>query len=420
MHERTRRGPGAGATVLAVLPLAVLLLGVASPALGGDAPWPPSDSDIVDVSERRRFDWETPAGAFSLSPYGLVQMDAQLGYSDTRPRALAGKGAFHDVGFGIPHAVVGAAGRAFDFVTFELALDAGCAGAPCLLREAWVDLAVVPEFRVRAGKLKTPMHRAALVRLGEAQLPLLPRALTTPITRYADPDARAPALQTGVDLGFLLHGVLFDRVEWQVGVFSGEGPDTNRPTSSVDDDSGVPALLYAARVAIAPVGLVPPREGGPGYPTDFRFHVAGSVSYDVEANGATSNDLRVGVEVVFSGGGFYASTELAVLWMDTLARPVDAPTLRFWALNTQVSYLLPFGLEPVVRFEMFERDSSDVNGVLVMPGGGLNWHIVERVAKLQFFYQYVDGMGYRTYHHEDTDFEGVAVHLAMVLFQLTL
>ena len=83
-------------------------------------------------------------------------------------------------GFGIPYAVLGFTGKAFNIVTFNLSINAAASGGG-LLQQAWADVRPSDEFGVRIGKFKTPFSHAYLTTLGETLFPVLPTSLNASV-----------------------------------------------------------------------------------------------------------------------------------------------------------------------------------------------------------------------------------------------
>jgi phosphate-selective porin len=108
-------------------------------------------------------------------------------------------------------------------VDFDPAFDEGDE-----LKDAWVSLRLAKAFQVRGGRLK---------------LPVSPERLTSPSkTDFIERAAVVEAIAPTRDWGVMLHGELGRFVEYQAGVFEGDG-------SSGDDRAGTTA---AARLVLKP------------------------------------------------------------------------------------------------------------------------------------------------------------------------
>jgi hypothetical protein len=323
------------------------------------------------------------------------------------------------VGFGVPVAILGIAGRAFERLSFNLALNAPCSGG-CLLTEAWLEGYVTDELRVRVGKFKTPMNWVVQTRLGGRLSPVLPTSLSTRVNIPSDLNALNPVLATGFDLGVMVQGVLSKQLLYQVGLFNGEGIGVNLPTSSLSDDLKIPGLLYAARVAWAPVGAPMIEEGGFAAAGELKVQVAASASFNVEANSESSNDLRAGLELVVAGKHWYWVTEGSLLQMQFVERLRSTPNRVFWGAYSALAHAFENGLEPFVRVDVFDRNSANVPGVLVMPGVGLNYYLFAQNLKLSALYQYNARVGYADRWAADDDLADVGEHTATVQLQFAL
>lgn len=180
------------------------------------------ESDVVRLDDKKGFSLQTRAGDFLLKPYILVQTAANLNYYDDEGLNLADQDNIANSGFSIPNAILGFSGKAFNIITFNFALNASKSGAN-LLQQAWFDINIADEFRIRAGKFKTPFNQAYLVTLGETLFPALPLSLTSTANVDMSLNAVNPSVGLGFDLGIQFHGLIKDKLMYQVGVFNGNG-----------------------------------------------------------------------------------------------------------------------------------------------------------------------------------------------------
>lgn len=96
------------------------------------------------------------------------------------------------------------------------------------LKDAWIDLRLTRALRIRGGHMK---------------LPLSPEFLTSAAkTDFVERSAAVASLGPGRDWGVLLHGEVGRRLEYQAGVFEGDGPDS----------SGRAETTAAARLVLKP------------------------------------------------------------------------------------------------------------------------------------------------------------------------
>ena len=224
------------------------------------------ESDVVRLDDKKGFSLQTRAGDFLLKPYILVQTAANLNYYDYEGLNLADQDNIANSGFSIPNAILGFSGKAFNIITFNFALNASKSGAN-LLQQAWFDINIADEFRIRAGKFKTPFNQAYLVTLGETLFPALPLSLTSTANVDMSLNAVNPSVGLGFDLGIQFHGLIKDKLMYQVGVFNGNGGSLSASKTMSDDNKWLPSLLYTARIAFMPLGNMPSYQGAPD---DFR------------------------------------------------------------------------------------------------------------------------------------------------------
>ena len=378
------------------------------------------ESNVISIADRSGFKWQSKRGDFLFHPFVLVQSRFNLEVVDDEGLNLADPDNVVDLGFGIPAALLGIAGKAFDRLSFNLTLNGACAGKACLLNQAWLEGNVSDAFRIRLGKFKTPMHWTNQVRIGQTLTPTKPTSLSTPVNVPFDINAANPAFQTGFDLGLMAHGLVGNVFGYQVGIFNGEGIGVNMPKSTLSDDSNIPALLYAARLAVTPFGAMPLREGGPSLDENTKLLLAASVSYNVEANAESSNDFRGGVELGLASGGLYWGTEAYWMHLNFVERLEDSPSYLFFGAYSQLGYLFDIGIEPLVRMELFDRNSVDVDGILLMPAAGINYYMFGQNLKLQALYQYLARAGHADDFQRNDDDNGMSEHTFVLQVQFVL
>jgi hypothetical protein len=377
------------------------------------------ESNVISLADREGFRWQTRTGDFVFNPYILVQAYAQGTRVSNRWLNLADQDTVRSLGFGTANALLGVAGRGFEHITFNLALNAACSG-PCLLNQAWMNVELDDSLNVRVGKLKTPMHWAYQVRVGHTGLPRVPVSLASRVNLPFGLNAVNPTIGVGFDTGVMAHGVLGRALEYQVGVFNGEGINTNVPTSTLSDDRGIPGLLYAARIAYQPLGRMRPEEGGPPFTPDTRLLLGASSSYNIEANAESSDDWRGGAEFAVSSGALYLAVEGYVLRMAFVERQRGTPSHLFWGSYAQMGVALLPAFEPVVRVEVFDRDSTREAGLLLIPAVGVNWYIVQQNFKLQLMYQTLRRLAYSSDIEAHQDDNAIADHSAIAQLQFAL
>ncbi len=140
-----------------------------------------TENGIISLADHRGFTFTTKKGDFLFKPYLLVQTTANYNYYDDAGLDPAyNQDNVANSGFGIPYAVLGFTGKAFNIVTFNLSINAAASGGG-LLQQAWADVRPSDEFGVRIGKFKTPFSHAYLTTLGETLFPVLPTSLTASV-----------------------------------------------------------------------------------------------------------------------------------------------------------------------------------------------------------------------------------------------
>ena len=124
------------------------------------------ESDVVSLAGKKGFTFSTKAGDFLFKPYSLVQTSVKFNYYDDEGIDLADQDRVANSGFEVGNAILGFSGKAFNIVTFNLAVNAAKTGSS-LLQQAWFDINMRDELRVRVGKFKTPFSQAYLQAIEE-------------------------------------------------------------------------------------------------------------------------------------------------------------------------------------------------------------------------------------------------------------
>ena len=376
------------------------------------------ESGVVSMAGKKGFSFSTQAGDFLFKPYGLVQTSVKFNYYDDEGIDLADQDRVANSGFEVGNAILGFSGKAFDIVTFNLALNAAKTGGN-LLQQAWFDINMKEQLRVRVGKFKTPYAQAYLVTLGETLFPVLPSSLTTPVNIHESLNSVNPAFATGFDLGVQLHGLLNDKWEYRAGIFNGTGSDVNAAKKTMSDDLKIPSLLYSGRLAFMPKGEMPLHQGDPDDLNNDKIMFATSVSYNVEANWESSNDFRTGFEFAWLKNRWYFGAEVYYMNMDFTERQRNAGAYSFWGGYIQSGYFVSPKLQPVIRFDVMDRNSVDEDGILNFPAVGLNWYAFKSNLKLQSMYQYTGRYNHLTQDARDRDDLGLSMHSVVVMMQFS-
>ncbi len=376
------------------------------------------ESDIIPMADKKGFSFQTKAGDFVLKPYTLVQTSAKFNYYDDEGIALDDQDNIANSGFEIPYAIIGLSGRAFNKLTFNLTVNAAQSGA-ALLQQAWFDVNLKDQLRFRVGKFKTPYNQAYLVTLGETLFPVLPISLTTDVSIDRSINSVPPRFATGFDLGFMMHGLLKNKWEYNLGIFNGTGINLNSATKTMSDDLGIPSLLYAGRLAFMPKGPMPSHQGNIDDLNNNKILFAVSGSYNVEANWESSNDLRLGFEFSYLLRRWYFSAEAYYMNADFVQRQKANVDYSFWGGYAQAGYFVTNKMQTAVRFDMLDRNSTNIPGFLNLPAIGLNYYLFGYNLKLQAMYQYLGRWGHENQEERDKDDLGLAQHSAVLMLQFS-
>lgn len=376
------------------------------------------ESEVVSLAGKKGIEWKSKAGDFLFKPYVLVQTRANMNYYDNEGLSLAEQDNILNSGFSVPYGLIGFAGKAFDKVTFNLAINAASSGAK-ILNQAWFDVNFKDELRLRVGKFKTPFNQAYLVRLGQTLFPTLPMSLSSRVNLPFDINSVNPTMSTGFDIGVQLHGLIKEKWEYRLGIFNGTGIGTNKATNSLSDDFGVPSLLYSGRLAWMPMGQIPLHQGDPGDLTSTYFMLAGSASYNVEANSESSNDLRTGLEMTYIKNKWYFSAEAYLMNVKFVERQKVKPSYLFGGGYVQAGYFVSERVQPAVRVDLFDRNSTKKDGFLWAPAVGVNYFLIGHNIKLQTMYQYMGKSGHESKFAANDDDNGLPEHMVVAQFQFS-
>lgn len=374
------------------------------------------ESEMIPLAGRDGMTWESEDGDFLFKPFVLIQTRACYNYYDDEGLSLSEQDNVLNSGFAIPYALVGFAGRAFEKVTYNLSLNAAASGGN-LLQQAWFDYNLKKQIRFRVGKFKTPFTHAYLSRLGQTLFMTPPSSLTTLVNIPLSINSVNPSIRTGFDLGVQMMGLLADKFEYRVGVFNGTGISYNNATNTTSDDLGIPSLLYAARMAYMPFGEFPLHQGSPTDLNNTSLIIAPSISYNVESNFESSNDLRAGLEFGYLKNRLYLSAEAYMLNVDFVERQQTSENLTFYGGYAQAGYFISDKWQPAIRFDVFDRNGIDEDGILMIPALGVNYYIMNDNLKVQMMYQNLLKMGHEDQTAENDDDNGMAEHSVCVQLQ---
>ncbi|MDR1344874.1 MAG: OprO/OprP family phosphate-selective porin [Tannerellaceae bacterium] len=376
------------------------------------------ESDVIPLTGKKGFSFETPAGDFVFKPFILVQTSARMNYYDDEGLELADQDNVANSGFEVGNALLGFSGKAFNRLTFNFTINAAQSG-DALLQQAWFDLNLKDELRFRVGKFKTPFNQGYLVTLGETLFPTLPVSLTAPVNIPYSLNSVNPNIATGFDLGVQMHGLIRQEWEYRIGIFNGTGISVNGARKTLSDDLGIPSLLYAARLAYMPQGAMPTHQGSSSDLESHKSLFALSTSYNVEANWQASNDFRVGAEFAYLYHRWYFTGEAYYLRMKFTKKQDIAKPYNFLGGYIQGGYFVTAKMQLATRYDLFNRNSFDTDGFLNLPALGINYFISGYNLKLQAMYQYLGKWGHKDQLARDNDDLGMAQHSAQVMLQFS-
>lgn len=374
------------------------------------------DNGLTSLAGREGIRWNSRAGDFMFKPYTLIQTRGVFNYYDNEGLSLMEEDNILNSGFEIPYALIGFAGKAFNKITFNVALNPATGGG-ALLNQAWFDINTSDALRFRIGKFKTPFNQAFLVKNGETLFPILPASLTTRVNLPYSLNSVNPVLSTGFDIGVQMHGLLNQTIGYQLGVFNGTGISVNTAKNSIGDDNGLPSLLYSGRLTVTPDGPMPTHQGDPSKQSQKRWLMGVSGSYNVEANYESSNDLRAGAELAVLYNRWYATAEAYLLSMDFVERQQLAPVHTFWGAYGQLAWFFNRRMQLAARVDVFDRNSIDNKGLLLMPAIGFNYYLTGHNLKLQAMYQFLDKAGHENERAANDDDNSLAERKACLQLQ---
>lgn len=375
------------------------------------------ENDVVSLAGKKGFSFNTKAGDFLFKPYALIQASGNFNYYDDEDMELSEVDRIANSGFAIPNALLGFTGKAFGKVTFNFTINAAKSGG-ALLQQAWFDLNMKESLRLKVGKFKTPGHQAYLVTLGETLFPSLPSSLTTQVNIPYSLNAVNPVFATGFDLGIELHGLLNGKWDYGIGLFNGSGIDINSAGKTMSDDhKWLPSLLYAGRLAYMPKGEMPSYQGNPDDLTNDKMLFALSTSYNVESESESTNDFRAGLEFAWLKNRWYVTAETYWMNMKFTKRQQIAQAYNFWGAYAQVGYFVTDKMQLAARYDLYDRNGTNQDGLMNMPAAGLNYFFSNFNLKLQVMYQYMGRTGHATQLDRDNDALNMPMHTASAMLQ---
>jgi len=267
------------------------------------------ENGVIPIADDRGFTLQSKNGNFVFKPYLFIQSTLNFKYYDDEGLDKAyNQDNVANSGFAMPYAIIGFTGKAFGKIDYNVSVNAAASGGN-ILQQAWIDYAVSPALRFRAGKFKTPFTHAYLTTLGETLFPNLPVSLTSQVILPYSLNAVTPSIGTGFDLGVEVHGLINNKWGYEVGIFNGTGSSVNTATKTLSDDNHLPSLLYAGRFTFQPKGAMPMTQGNPKLLHEDKMLIGASINFNNEAESESTNDLRVGLEFAMLKNRWYVAAE---------------------------------------------------------------------------------------------------------------
>ena len=376
-----------------------------------------TENGVVSLAGREGFAIKTKKGDFEFKPYLLVQTNADFKWYDDEGLDKAyNQDNVANSGFSIPYAILGFTGKAFDRITFNLSVNAAGSGGS-ILQQAWLDVKLNKSLAVRVGKFKTPFSHAYLTTLGETLMPVLPTSLTSSVILPYSLNAVTPTIGTGFDLGVEVHGMLSDKLGYQVGVWNGTGSSVNSSTKTFSDDWHIPSLLYAGRVTYMPKGIMPSTQGNPNRLDEDKWMLAASTSMNVESESESTNDFRAGLEFAMLKNKLYLAAEMYYMHVGFTDRQKIDDSYNYIGGYVQGGYFVAPRVQAALRYDFLNRNGMDTDGFLNMPAVGVNYFFKGCNLKMQAMYQYTGRFGHESQLDRDNDNLGLPTHMATVQLQ---
>ena len=374
------------------------------------------DNGVIPIADDRGFTLQSNDGNFVFKPYLYMQATANFKYYDDEGLDKAyNQDNIANSGFAMPYAIIGFTGKAFGKIDYNVSINAAASGGN-ILQQAWIDYAVRPELRFRAGKFKTPFTHAYLTTLGETLFPTLPTSLTAVAILPYSLNAVTPGIGTGFDLGVEVHGFIANKVGYEVGLWNGTGSAQNGATKTVSDDAHIPSLLYAGRLTYQPKGAMPMTQGNPKLQHEDKMLIGVSANYNVESENESTNDFRAGVEFAMLKNRWYVGAEAYYMHIGFTDRQKIDDTYNHWGGYAQVGYFFHPQWQAGLRYDFFDRNGT-TDGILNMPAVSVNYFIPKTNIKLSAMYQYIGRTGHDTQLDRDMDDLGICTHMAQIMLQ---
>lgn len=138
------------------------------------------ENGVLPIADDRGFTLQSKDGNFVFKPYLYIQSTLNLKYYDDEGLDKAyNQDNIANSGFAMPYAIIGFTGKAFGKIDYNVCINAAASGGN-VLQQAWIDYAVNPALRFRAGKFKTPLPMLTLPHLARRSSPKCPHRSPPP------------------------------------------------------------------------------------------------------------------------------------------------------------------------------------------------------------------------------------------------
>lgn len=375
------------------------------------------ENGVLPIADDRGFTLQSKDGNFVFKPYLYIQSTLNLRYYDDEGLDKAyNQDNIANSGFAIPYAIIGFTGKAFGKIDYNVSINAAASGGN-LLQQAWIDYAVSPALRFRAGKFKTPYTHAYLTTLGETLFPQVPTSLTATSIMPYSLNAVTPTIGTGFDLGFEVHGIIKNKFGYEVGLFNGTGASVNTATKGFSDDNHFPSLLYAGRLTYMPNGPMPMTQGNAKMLNLDKMLIGVSANYNNEAESESTNDFRAGLEFAWLKNRWYFAAEGYYMHVGFTKREKISESYNYWGAYAQAGYFVAPQWQVGLRYDFMDRNGTAKDGFLNMPAAVVNYFVPKTNIKLSAMYQFIGRTGHDTQLDRDLDDLGISTHTACVMMQ---
>lgn len=376
------------------------------------------DNGVIPIADNRGFTLKSKDGRFVFKPYLYLQTNLSLHYYDDEGLDKAyNQDNIANSGFAIPYGIIGFTGTAFGKIDYNVSINAAASGGN-VLQQAWIDYAVNPAIRFRAGKFKTPFTHAYLTTLGETLFPIMPTSLTATTIMPYSLNAVNPAIGTGFDLGVQMHGLVKNKWGYEIGLFNGTGSSINTATKGFSDDNHLPSLLYAGRLTFQPNGPMPATQGNAALIGEKPKYLVGiSANYNNEAENESTNDWRAGLEFSMLHGHWYLAAEAYYMHVGFTERQKIDETFNYFGAYAQLGYFISPQWQVGARYDWMDRNGSNKDGSLNSPAVVCNYFVPKTNLKLSAMYQFTGRWGHDTQLDRDLDDLGISTHTACIMLQ---